>query len=425
MVTFLRRNCKIIFVANFREVYPLRFKIFITYVLLFFFAFTHSPSSANEMVDSKIEITHDVTGQIKLLSEEQINYIKLLKGNQYYATSIDDKYWGIQIGNGNIIIPKQYTTIVDGDLIKNTATSQVEVISIKNASIYSEPTRHSKEIAQLVKDMRISTNGLNGNFYEINIGGQKGYVHKWDVQVDNGIPILIYHHLVVDQENSIFKDSTSVYDIDLFKEQVKYLKENNYFTISLKDLDLWMQKKHTLPGKAVALTFDDANLSVEKLVYPILKENNMHATTFVIGNRVKEEIQTFNMNSFQFAGFNELRNILDVFDLEYHTYAFHEFNSKTGRSILQDASPEEFLEDFVNSKNVIKTVDSSLEPSYFSYPYGKYISKYEAILLQSGVSLAFLNKGGKATIDSPRFYVPRVPVQAKMTLDDFINAIQN
>lgn len=403
----------------------MRFKILLMCILMFLFALPHHQPLADEIVDTKIEITNDVTGQIQLLNGEQINYITLLKGQHYYATSLDDNNWVIQIGNGNITIPKRYTTNSNEELVNNTNSSLAEVITTKNSIVYAEPTRHSKEVAHFSKDMRVSTNDFNGNFYEVIIGGQKGYVHKWDVQVDNGIPVLIYHHLVVDQENSIYKDSTSVYDIDLFKQQVNYLKENNYFTISLKDLDLWMQKRQALPGKVVALTFDDANLSVEKLVYPILKENNMHATTFVIGNRVKEEVQPFNMYTFQFAGFNELRNMLDVFDLEYHTYAFHEFNSKTGRSLLQDASNDQLAQDFIDIKNVIQTVDASIEPSYFSYPYGKFVSEQETVLLQSGVSLAFLNKGGKATIDSPRLYVPRVPVQAKMTLDEFINTIHN
>lgn len=403
----------------------MRFKYLIAYILLFFFASPQLHSFAEGTGGTKIEIIQDVTGQIQLHNGEQINYITLFKGQHYYATSNDENYWTIKIGNGSIWIPKQNTTISNKELETVENASQAEVITTKNAIVYEQPTRHAKEIAHFVKDIRISANEFNGNFYEIIIGGQKGYVHKWDVQVDHGIPVLIYHHLVADQENSIFKDSTSVYDIDSFEQQVDYLKENHYFTISLKDLDLWMQKKQALPGKAVALTFDDANLSVEKLVYPILKENNMHATTFVIGNRVKEEVTPFNMYSFQFAGFNELRNMEDIFDLEYHTYAFHEFNTKTGRSLLQDASNDELAQDFISTKNVLQTVDAEITPSYFSYPYGKYVTEQEPVLLQSGVSLAFLNKGGKATIDSPRLYVPRVPIQAKMTLDDFINAIHN
>lgn len=109
------------------------------------------------------------------------------------------------------------------------------------------------------------------------------------MQVDAGVPILIYHHFVENIQKSYFRNNISVVDIVDFEKQMIFLKNEGYTTISLKDLDQWMQKKQALPAKAVALTFDDANLSLEKMVYPILKENNMHGTTFVIGNRVKEE----------------------------------------------------------------------------------------------------------------------------------------
>ena len=273
--------------------------------------------------------------------------------------------------------------------------------------------------------MRISSNGIKGNFFEVVIGGRKGYIHRDDVEIDTGIPILIYHHFVKNQAHSVYKNNSSVYDIDLFAQQMDYLEKKGFTTISLKDLDLWMKRQQALPAKAVVLTFDDANLSIEKLVYPILKQKKMTATTFVIGDRVNEEEHEFDMNKIQFTSFGGLQKINDIFELEYHTYGLHVFNSVSGKSGLQYASPNAMKYDFINSKEVLTQLNPTAQPSYFAYPYGKYMKEHEPVLIQQGVSLALLNKGGKAKITSPRLYVPRIPVQNTMTLKQFVQTVNN
>ena len=48
------------------------------------------------------------------------------------------------------------------------------------------------------------------------------------------IPILMYHRLVNDESNKGVH--TIYYDVNKFEEQLKYLKKNNYKTITFKDL---------------------------------------------------------------------------------------------------------------------------------------------------------------------------------------------
>lgn len=402
----------------------MRFTCSLSLLFIFICSF-FIPNPTYAYSDSAIQLTSNVTGRFVLQSGETVKYVTLFKDQSFLATSINDNEWSIQVGNAKVTVPKRFTTSYDHALLYASPNNKLDVITTTSSLVFSEPKKAATTIASFPKDTRVSTNGRKGNYYEIIIGGQKGYIHKSNVVKDNGVPILIYHHLVKNQSKTIFKDTTSVYDIDLFQQQISYLKAAGFITISLEDLDLWMQRKQSLPGKAVVLTFDDANLSVEKLAYPILKKNHMTATTFVIGNRVKEGIQQFDMLKFQFSGIHELRKMRDVFNLEYHTYAYHEFNSKTGRSIWQDASITDVKLDFNQFKQTLKAVDPDVTPRYFAYPYGKYNKSHESALIQSGISLAFLNKGGKATIASPRLYVPRIPVQAHMSLEQFKNAVNN
>ena len=266
-----------------------------------------------------IETTSDATARLTLQNGQTMKYITFPKGQVLMATQ-EDNSWHIKVGNGTVSIIDRFVQASSKKFTPASINNKVEINTIKPATIYSTHAKKGKPLATLASNMRISSNGLKGNFYEVVLGGHLGYIHRKDVTLDTGVPVLIYHHFVKDLANSIYKNNASVFDIDLFEEQMNYLARKEFTTISLKDLDLWMQRKQALPAKAVVLTFDDANLSVEKLVYPILKRKNMFATTFVIGDRVHDTVPEFNMEKVQFAGFTELRKMRDVFDLEHHTY---------------------------------------------------------------------------------------------------------
>lgn len=385
---------------------------------LFFIADKNVEASQNT-----IEISQDTVARLHL-QHEAVKYITLNKGQKFLATRGVD-YWKIKVGNGTVTIASHFATPSSSSISNAKLTSKIEINTVHFANVYPKHEKKGKVIATIAQNMRISSNGRKGDFYEVIIGGRKGYVHYKDVELDKGVPVLIYHHFVKNQKNTAFRDNLSVYDIDLFEQQMHYLKDNNFTTITLQDFDLWLQRKQNLPAKAVVLTFDDANLSVPHLVYPILKEYGMRGATFIIGDRVKEETPEFDMLKVQFAGFDELAMISDIIDLEHHTYALHRFNYETKRGYMQDAKLNDLRLDFQKTTEVIQQANKTANPKYLAYPYGKYAKNQEVALIDSGISLAFLNKGGKAKINSPRLYVPRVPIQATTTLPQFKQLVAN
>lgn len=395
----------------------------IWFFLSFFCLLLISPtiSQANT---TTIEVTQNATARFTLSTGEDIKYAELTKGQRFLATQ-SNEFWQLHIGNAKVSIPRHSAKVATKAVTQHKRTHKIELITTSSVPVYASPSMKNKSVAIIAKNMRISSSGRIGNYYEILIGARKGYIHHSYVEHDNGVPILIYHHLVVNHTKSVFKNSLSVLDIRLFREQMDYLTKQQYKTISLKDFDLWMQKKQALPGKAVAITFDDANLSVPHLAYPILKERNMSATTFVITDRVKEDTPTFDMEKIQFSGFDELRLMQDIIELEYHTHGLHTFNSLTARSSLQYASNNALHYDFQHANDVFKQIDPTVKPRYFAYPYGKFERVQESVYIKNGVSLAFLNKGGKAELTSPRLYVPRIPVQGGVSLTQFKKLVGN
>lgn len=395
----------------------------ILFLFIVFVVFLLKPSFGYASTTT-IELTQDTTARFTLTTGEVIKYADLSKNERFVATKFEDK-WQLRIGNATVTIPQHTAQIARKAVTQHKRTHKVELITLDSAPVYTSQSTQKKPLATIAKNMRISSNGRIGNYYEVIVGARKGYIHYKAVEHDNGVPILIYHHFVSNQSKSVFKNNASVLDIRLFKEQLNYLDSKKFITISLKDFDLWTQKKQALPSKAVALTFDDANLSVPHMIYPLLQEKNMYATTFVITDRVKDEAVPFNMEKVQFSSLPELRQIKDRIYLEYHTHGLHTFNSLTGKGSLQYASNTVLNYDFGHSKDVFRKIDRTLQPSYFAYPYGKYERRQESVFIQNNVSLAFLNKGGKSPLTSPRLYVPRIPVQNGTTLTQFKKMIHN
>jgi peptidoglycan/xylan/chitin deacetylase (PgdA/CDA1 family) len=95
-----------------------------------------------------------------------------------------------------------------------------------------------------------------------------------DYQGYQTIPILCYHRF------GEHGDRLEVSEAQ-FREQLNYLKENDYRVIPLADLQGFLRGEQALPKRAVVLTIDDGHRSIYKIAYPLLKEFGYPVTLFV------------------------------------------------------------------------------------------------------------------------------------------------
>ena len=72
--------------------------------------------------------------------------------------------------------------------------------------------------------------------------------------------------------------------VDQFREQMEYLHNQGYNTITLAQLYDYLENGTELPNKPIVITFDDGYVDNYKNVLPILKEYNMKATLFMISD---------------------------------------------------------------------------------------------------------------------------------------------
>jgi len=90
-----------------------------------------------------------------------------------------------------------------------------------------------------------------------------------------GLPVLMYHNVTSGPCNGL---NIPVEKLEL---QFMYLKEKGYRSLSLKQVSELMNNGGRLPKKSLVLTFDDAFVSIENLLLPLLERHDLCATVFV------------------------------------------------------------------------------------------------------------------------------------------------
>ncbi|MEO6051263.1 MAG: polysaccharide deacetylase family protein, partial [Pyrinomonadaceae bacterium] len=89
------------------------------------------------------------------------------------------------------------------------------------------------------------------------------------------IPILTYHS--IDESGSVISTAP-----DVFRQQMKFLKEANWNVVSLSELACLFLNKTPLKSQTAVLTFDDGFRNFYTTAFPILEEYNFKATVFLV-----------------------------------------------------------------------------------------------------------------------------------------------
>ena len=219
------------------------------------------------------------------------------------------------------------------------------------------------------------------------------------------MPILTFHRIMNDDiKQEKFKDNQWAQSVSVFEEQMKYLYDNGYKTLSMDELYCWYTKKCKYEEKSVVLTFDDGDISIYYLVLPILKKYNFKATSFVIGSEVEKAVdEGFIESKRQYIPMSIIQKSLEEYpNLEYqsHSYGLHDGNNKNR---IYSLSKSEIQKDFDQMKK--------FNYEYMAYPYGFFTDDLLRVIKKNNYKLGFtfgINK--YATRDSLQYEIPRIKV---------------
>lgn len=344
------------------------------------------------------------------------------------------EYYAFSFGFGRGYIDKGHLTAVQGrqkvedrlgDL--NKPLSNQNLITWKDTPVYNAPDAGSAPFGTLTDNLRYPIisklkDRLNQTWFQIRIGNRLAWISALDAQIDNGIPVLTYHHILRDEENTRFRHTSTTTSVRAFSNQMTWLRDMGYTTLSLYQLEGYLRNNMNLPARAVVITFDDGLKSVSRYAYPVLKQYGMKATAFIISSRIKRHPQKWDPRSLQFMSVSELNGIRDVFDFQSHTHFLHRVDGYR-RPVLLRRSYHNILFDFERSRRALAQFNPHV--LYLSYPFGGYNAKAVKAAGAAGFHMAVTTVKGKVKPGDNPFLLKRLYILRTDSLETMARLIGN
>jgi peptidoglycan/xylan/chitin deacetylase (PgdA/CDA1 family) len=332
--------------------------------------------------------------------------------------AFNQDWWRVAVGNDVGYVPRKETKTASATAVKDqslTSAFEGETLLVKKATpIYRSMSKKAKKIGEFDQHTQIEAKDTGQDWMEVNVGGLIGYIPKDSVEKQNGVPVLMYHHLLKDDENHNFRDVSTTITPEAFEEQMKWLHDNGYTAITLKELEPYIQGKKVLPEKSVVITFDDGIISSREYAYPILEKYGFKAENFIITSRISQESKPFNPDRLDFLSYQDMEKMKDVFSFGSHTNALHSMNEEKKRGMITQLPYDQVLADFKQSRQVLPS-----HSAYFAYPFGHLNETSVQAVKDAGFTLAFTTQKGYVFPGDNPLLLNRFGIGPDITLEKF------
>ena len=196
-----------------------------------------------------------------------------------------------------------------------------------------------------------------------------------DARSQINLPILMYHGITE------LPSEVNEYTIhkDTFEADLKWLGDNGFTTISVKQLIDYVEKGEALPAKPVLITFDDGHASDYRFAYPLLQKYHMKGVFSVIGSDVdisSEDLYRQLSSSSVTWGEIAMMYASENAEIGSHTYDLHNITQgRKGADKKNDETQAEYeevlLKDLLKNNEKISQATGE-SPLLFAWPYGAY-----------------------------------------------------
>jgi peptidoglycan/xylan/chitin deacetylase (PgdA/CDA1 family) len=208
------------------------------------------------------------------------------------------------------------------------------------------------------------------------------------------VPILLYHRF-----GSVIADSMTV-STNVFESNLKYLKDNGYSVIPLRQLvNYYLRKGPPPPPRSVVITADDGHKSVYTDMFPLVKKYHIPVTLFLYPSSIS--------NASYAMTWNQLREMkkTGLFDFQSHSY-WHP-NFKKDKKRLKQAEYERFVDmQFKKSKEKLEK-ELDVKVDMLAWPFGIYDDELIRKAYDAGYVAAFTLKRRHSSISDNIMALPR------------------
>ncbi|CAN5466180.1 polysaccharide deacetylase family protein [soil metagenome] len=225
------------------------------------------------------------------------------------------------------------------------------------------------------------------------------------------VPILAYHNF-----NPTVPGSMSITP-EKFETQLKWLKENGYTVIPLKNLVSYLLGQNiSLPAKPVVITADDGWASVYTYMLPLVRKYNIPVTLFIYPGTISHGRHAMT--------WDQLKQLQQtgLFDIQGHTYEHPNF--KQGKKRLSTDAYEKLVHhELFDSKKILEE-KLGTKITLLAWPFGIYNDSLEQQAANAGYTMAFSIDARHTAKSKKPMAQPRYMIVAGQSMKTFAAIVQ-
>ena len=236
----------------------------------------------------------------------------------------------------------------------------------------------------------------------------------FDLYVDKKkyeVPVVMYHRVINKSENEGIH-GTYIYE-NIFREHMKYLKDNNFSMITFKDLNnIGWRNRFDKNKKYIIITFDDGYVDNYELAFPILKEFNFKATIFLMGESTYNEwdVKADGEKSFPLMSVEMIKEMQD-YGIEFGAHTFN-------HPKLNKLSNDEIKHQIVDVKKPLEE-KIGREIITFAYPYGILNDYAKKMVEEAGYTFGVATDSGSVCLSDDLYQIRRIAIFPNTNLFSF------
>lgn len=217
---------------------------------------------------------------------------------------------------------------------------------------------------------------------------------RTDAPAKTPLPIVMYHQIAKSPSRA------GAYCVTLgeLENDLKYIKECGYTTITVSELIDHVENGAPLPEKPIMVTIDDGFETVYKYLLPLLQELDMKAVASVVGAFTDLYTESGDHSlSYSHMNWEEVSELANgnTIEIQNHSYNLHKVNDhgRNGAKKVNGESEQEYAE-FL-SADVGKMQEELQEHTgkkaiAFAYPFGSYSEESPEVLKNMGFKAALI-----------------------------------
>lgn len=370
----------------------------------------------------------------KLRLEKETQLLKEIENNysEYVITTKDTKLYKLEddyiefgsISKDVVVTLENQELTHETEYFKITSLDEEYYISYKDVAKTEKVKENKRYLKYIPFDKQIVTNDITDFYiddkkiYTINksftfpvyiIDGDKYYVEydkklmyvlKEDIKEITDkknsdalkakeIATILYHH-VYNPDNGEVCATEICHTISQIQSHIDYLKQNNYFTPTMKEFEMWIDGKLNLPKKSIMITLDDGGGGEN--ARDVFTKNEVNASMFVVAAYFDPKVFESEYMEVHSHGTNL-----------HNQYACPGMGNQGGGILC--LPKETLLQDLKTSREMTNMTTA------FAYPFYDYNEYSIQVLKEAGFTMSFggYYETGKPnmTIGGDKFRIPR------------------